>query len=451
MARRPGEWHLVGHDRDPVPADHDDVIGVASDYRKRATSLGDAYDILKDLSELDGWRGDAAERFAESADDGLGDIKKARDKYDRAADALEAYADAVSTARRDTMTALRAAEAAEDVRRTNAVDGLAGVSEPTDAQRDAQRDRDRAASGARDDINAAAGDVSRALSALEDAAKTCAHEIGKAADSMEDGWFDDFKGWVRDHADLLKTIVKIIEWVAIAIAAIGLVLAFTIGAPFALIALGIAAAAAVLLIDAALVAAGEESWTKLIWDVAGLALSIFGGKLAIKALSQMGKLAPATTKAMDEVASVAAKSLPQNAKNALRITNPNNPLYQWGKTQLDDAVRASQQGLQQGLDNAAPKLGDVVRLLDREAANNLAKMQYLQGRFPNLAGLSGDLDQVAAGLKNTALANWTGTVGAVDAALDQVSDFSISDTVQSGMAELQEELSELHWRIKTVL
>lgn len=57
-----------------------------------------------------------------------------------------------------------------------------------------------------------------------------------------------------------------------------LVLAVIATAPFALIALGVALAAAILLLDAALLTVGEATWGDVAWDLAGLALSAVGGR-----------------------------------------------------------------------------------------------------------------------------------------------------------------------------
>ena len=88
MTLRSGDWHLLGHASDPVPASEYDVDRVASTYERRGNDLRSTHGALERLSRLDGWRGDAAESFAESADDRLGDLAKAATKYESAARAL---------------------------------------------------------------------------------------------------------------------------------------------------------------------------------------------------------------------------------------------------------------------------------------------------------------------------------------------------------------------------
>ena len=66
MSRRAGDWHLLGVDQDPVPASYVDVDAVADEYEDRGEKLREAHTALSRLANLDGWRGDAAEAFAEA-------------------------------------------------------------------------------------------------------------------------------------------------------------------------------------------------------------------------------------------------------------------------------------------------------------------------------------------------------------------------------------------------
>lgn len=402
MSRRTGDRSLVGYHSDPVPADWSDVDGVASDYRKRADDLALAHATLSNLSELNGWTSEAAAEFAESAHDGLGDLAKARDKYDGAADALEAFADAVSTARTDTWNGLPAAEEAEQTRRANDADNLSGLSEPTQQQVDDQSACDTSASQAR---TCAGNDVQAAVAALEQAARTAAEKIESASESYDDGWFDDFKGWVREHADILRLIVDILEWVAVALAVIG----FFLGG-WVFLVIAIAVAAAILLIDAMLVSAGEEEWSKLIWDTVGLALTAVGGTAALKLA---GKMSRVFKSGMDDVvADVAAasrNSLGPMITNALgrSATNPIRWLGE-GAAWLNKVSAVSRFRMNNFF--TMPSLRSVLQAGNFGTARQLA-------RFEHLARV-GQVDSLAAGMAGLArgsrIPDWAMTVQGLD-------------------------------------
>jgi hypothetical protein len=80
MTRRHGDWHLVGYDDDPVPASTWDVDTVERQTRARADEASDMREVLRRLADLDGWRGQAAEAFAERAEEVLGDLAQVEDR-----------------------------------------------------------------------------------------------------------------------------------------------------------------------------------------------------------------------------------------------------------------------------------------------------------------------------------------------------------------------------------
>ena len=58
MTKRTGEWGLLFHPDDPIPASEYDVRKVASRMRTRANEAQEIKDILSAIADLDGWRGE---------------------------------------------------------------------------------------------------------------------------------------------------------------------------------------------------------------------------------------------------------------------------------------------------------------------------------------------------------------------------------------------------------
>ncbi|MCW2616599.1 MAG: hypothetical protein JWN08_3593 [Frankiales bacterium] len=91
MSARAAEWHLLGHGSDPVPHSTTAVDRLADTYEQTAVAIRESTDRLRRLAELDGWTGDAAEAFAEAADDLHGDLGDAERRYEDAGVALRAF------------------------------------------------------------------------------------------------------------------------------------------------------------------------------------------------------------------------------------------------------------------------------------------------------------------------------------------------------------------------
>lgn len=378
MSSRGGRWDLLGYDSDPVPADWHDVNAVAKAFGDKRDALENTWTTLDKLSRIDGWRGEAAEEFATHAQGGLESIGKARDKYGMAAKALSTYANDVDAARSVSNQALREAEEAEARRSANKTSLLTGVTEPTPEQIAAENDRLRRQKLAVHDLNSAVTKLKNALDDLEDDAKRCARGIRNASDSYKDGWFDDFKGWVRDHADLIKQIVEVLEWVAIAVAAIALLVAIVAsgGALAALLAIvGAGLAAALLAAHASMMAAGVDgvSWGDIAFDLVSLA-SFGAGRI----LGKMTKVAYEGAKAgtIAQAAARAESSLAQNVKNALKISNPRNPLRIWASNQVANANAAARSGVEAAL-KVEPKVTARILALGKDDAVRLAQLKQL--------------------------------------------------------------------------
>lgn len=330
MTRRYGEWELLDLDGDPVPAGRGTVSGIADTMRGRADEASEMHGLLKKLSDLDGWRGEAAETFADKADDVLGDLGKVEDRYLKVAEALDGWAVDVGTARTATKAALDAAVAAADTLKKHPDHPDVGDLTPE------QSDDVTKHGEAKDALDAAKGKLQDAMDALDDAATRAKDAIEDAADIWDDGVWGNVKGWVRRHADLIDLICNILEMVTLVLGAALLLLVLTVGAPFLLVAIAIGASVLLVVARTSLVVAdtGKATWADVGWDVVGLAATLVGLKTASTALKGLKGLAPAMSARIGSSTKASAltrligKNGPQ-FKNALNITNPRNGLAKW--------------------------------------------------------------------------------------------------------------------------
>lgn len=450
MTARQADWSVVHHTHDPVPADEWDVRRVARQYQQRGDDLAASKSALQRLSELSGWTGEAAEEFAKKAADRVEDLGTAAEKYLDVAAALTTYAGHVATARSDTWDALQRATEAEEQRRRLDGDPLAGIEDPTPEQLAARVDQwDRRAEWAAA-RGKAAGDVEEALERLRDRASQCADEIRRASEKFSDGWWDDVKGWVRDHADTIKMIVDVMKWIAVAVAAIGLVVALFVSAPFVvvagLVALGIALAVGILAGDALLLTVGEATWGDIAWDTAGVVLSVVGGRAALQAARSLpSALGNARNAVVASEQAAARSNLPQNVKNALNITSARGAgLRRWADREVAEAITGAASGVDEML-KVSPTLSARLRVLDSEIATTIEKLRVLRGFDVPAAAES---IRVAQGLvKGVVVANWTGLTTALDEVADQVGGISLSAVPRGLVDEAVDEVGDLRWRL----
>lgn len=305
MSKRYGEWDLFDdYTSDPVPASRLEVRDVAGDMSDRSKEASDIHDVLKKLSDLEGWRGKTAEAFAEKADEVLGDLDKVEDRYDKVAKALYDWAEDVDIARDETWKALKDAEA---------------------AGKDDKEALDKAKTK-----------LTNAMGILDDAAGDAENAIDDAADVWDDGMWGNVKGWIRDHADLIAAICDALKIIAAILGAIILVCAIVASAPFALIVAAIVVGALILAADSAQVLAdtGKADWKDVAMDAVGLALTCVGGSAAKSAMTGLKSLVPQVASRVGTSAKTTALSRLIGSSrtqfnNALKIRNPANNLARW--------------------------------------------------------------------------------------------------------------------------
>lgn len=409
MSRRAGEWHLLQLNgawltSDPVPTDSFSLALAARSYATMATAIRDCSSKLKRLSELHGWQGKAAERFAMAAEDVAGDLGAAHQRYEETGGALTDLVQPVEQARADSMRALEDAITASGAERAHAAGPP--IANPTPDQVAADHDRANRlaeAQGARARANAR---LQAAIDALDDARRRAAKRIRDAAEHDSDGIWDNIKGGLRHFCSWahLDVIVKILSAVAAVIALVLVVVAIIASAPAWLVIAGVAVSALLLAGDAALVISDSEggSWTAVAWDVVGL-LSfgvgrVMGGaaRASAAAARDMAALRLGAEASTQEAARLSSSVEAARAANALKIADPGNALRIWaeGRTVVyaeraaNAAVLAHDAVIAGELPRVASELSRLAGLSELTAAE-AAKIQAAQQALRVVAGAEG--------------------------------------------------------------
>lgn len=407
MSARAGEWHLLGHGRDPVPGEPAHADRLAQGYRATADDIERLAGRLRRLGELDGWTGKAAEKFAEAADDVAADLGAAERRYRELADAVRGWVAPLSRARDESAGALREAETAADDQRRYRHDPYAGVADPTPDQLTAQQRWESAGDDADERRAKAQKRLDDALQDLDRAAEDVAGRIADAAEHGRDRIWDNVGGWVRDHAELLEKVATWAGRIALGLAIITVAVLLIVTAPAALLmgALfwGAVVAGGVQMVTHSVMKAsdaGDVSWLDIGMDLVGL-VTAGVGRILTHGLGGLGGLVgvrqgtAALTGRVGQYADGAARTAQQalergaasytRAGNATRIGDPANPLRRWGQQSLDDAGdRVAAAGQQAAADVQAGVVTQVSRLaqlraLDVELATDLAELRRLGG------------------------------------------------------------------------
>lgn len=287
-AARVGEWHLLDHDDDPVPAEASGLDAVIRHYKEIAEMMTTQAALLKKVGEGDEslLKGESADAIREKAGESHERLAAAAGRYEDVHAALKEYQPALETARSETGTALKDAEAAAAKQR-----GAEGMPDPvnadrpddapplTDSERRDSQDRTNAIAGAKADLDAAKAKCEAALETLQAAAD-------RAKAKIKENWGDDglgHSGWEAFLHKALKWIVEILGWIGMALAILAMLIP---GLQFlATLALGVALVG--LLGSTVLAIAGESSWVNVIFGILGV-LTLGLGKVAMN-LAKAGK------------------------------------------------------------------------------------------------------------------------------------------------------------------
>jgi RHS repeat-associated protein len=289
VSRRPTDWSpLAG--ADPVPGDPDEIERVAKSLTDMADEITRQSANLRKLATAEGWDADAGRTFADSASDLASQLDKAHGRYATAGGALKNYAPELRHAQSVADSALTDAQAAQSTINANQPPTHPAAGPPTPDEATADRNRQTAHDGGVSALQAAQRKLSDATDHRDEQARRAARAIGHSInhDDLKDSWWDKFKNWVHEHADLLKAIAKIAELVATILSTIALAISWIPVLDFlSPVLLGLAALASgvALVCNLMLALSGDGSWLDVAVDLFAVVTLGFGAKagMALKA------------------------------------------------------------------------------------------------------------------------------------------------------------------------
>lgn len=407
MSARPGEWHLLDHDSDPVPGDPLEVGDEATHYSTVATTISDQATRLRRLAEDDAaLKGYYADELQDGMNDLADDLDKIHERFAVAGSELAKLEPALDSARTRTKRALDDAVDAQTTIDANApsddpIDPTAPP--PTQDEKDADEARDNRHSAAEGALSDARTACRTAMSDFDEIADDVARRIREAADDdMKDSRWDKFKGWVGSIASTLSFVADILGYIALGLTVLAmfipglnvlvLVLVLTLGS---------------LLIHTLLAVTDNGSWLDVAFDVVGL-LTLGIGNKAI-AVARAGRSVTLTRAATTSARSARNAAFARTAWNGgqgfrgvLSMARPSVRAAM--RTAYNDefaAVMGRQVATSTSVSSMLRAGGD------REVANLMDDLARIRVDFPNVRV---DLDhirglQVAAASAGTGMAS----------------------------------------------
>lgn len=281
-AARMGDWPLVGHDSDPVPADPSELDKVIAHYKTMSEAMTEQAALLKRIGDGDVrlLKGQSADALRKRARESAGALDKAAARYSDVHSALDAYEPSLTTARTDTWNGLLEAEkAARELQSAEGMPDPVNATRPddakplTDAEKTQSSERASAISTASSGIAGAKQKVAGALEALRVAAEAASAKIREnwKVDGLHTSGWDAF---VHRLNKFLKALVEILTYIGMALA----VLAILIPGLNVIALIGIGVAVVSVVASVILAAQGEGSWLGVILGV----LSLVGIGIAAK-------------------------------------------------------------------------------------------------------------------------------------------------------------------------
>jgi len=281
---RAGEWHLLGYDSDPVPADVAGLDPVIKHYVDIALAMTTQAKLLKKIGDGDETllKGKAADAMRKRSRESADALNKASERYVDVRDALRVFRPELEFARSETGLALKdaqdaagaqsAAEGMPDPVNTNRPDDAPPL---TDKEKQESESRTGKIDAAKGSLEAAQAKARAAMTRFDEAATTAANKI-------RENWGDDglhHSGWeafLHKLNKFLKKLVEVLMYIGMALA----VLSILIPGLGMLTLLGVIVTVVSVVASFILAVQGEGSWLSVIIGVLSLGLIGVAAKMA---------------------------------------------------------------------------------------------------------------------------------------------------------------------------
>lgn len=274
----------------PIPGDPAGIRARANKFTRTADAILEAVRGLQTaIADTRNHSSEALDELAENAGDVSSHLDSLHNRYQVAGEALSGFATALETAQSQVGPLIQESSQSEasvhyydrqidiyDDRRHAATDPTELAEINTHLAGLHRRRNSQVA-----DIANARARFEQIVESLRQAGIAAANRLQTAtsSDGFNDTLWDDFTGWVAEHAEILKALRTVLSWVTAALSVLSFF--FPVLAPFAL-------AAALLTAGLSLVLAlsGEISWVDFALDVIA-ALSFGVGALAVRGVSRV--------------------------------------------------------------------------------------------------------------------------------------------------------------------
>ncbi|MFI6852401.1 putative T7SS-secreted protein [Streptomyces sp. NPDC050416] len=389
--RRPVDWHPLA-EKDPIPGDPEDIRDEVRRMKDLASTLRDQAAILRKAADGDALQGKYADKIREKSGELEKRFRETAGRYERVVGDLGSWANELEGFQERADGVLRAAKQADEEH----------AAEVKKKEAEVKKDGERKASEESDPNSHLAPyhkQLNQVISDRNSRAQHYAENIDKdISDIIKDSKWENFKDWVHEHAETIKTVVEILSWAATIIGVIALL--FTpVGWLATLITVTTLSLTALVGVGHTLLAlSGDGNWADVAMDVFALATLGFGS------VAMKGVKAAATTL---KTASRAGRF--QRYSNLRKLLDKNIMRYGTDSARGAKAVRAKDALRQIGAKETRPGTTRLERLLSGEAevasASKFAKSMRAEfGGNPDVVKAADAMDKAARNFRANYLA-----------------------------------------------
>jgi hypothetical protein len=381
--RRPVDWHPLA-EKDPIPGDPEDIRDEVRRMKDLASTLRDQAAILRKAADGDALQGKYADKIREKSGDLEKRFRETAARYERVVGDLGNWANDLEGFQKRADDVLRAAKQADE---EHAAEAKKKEAEAQTDGKDAAKPQD---SSPESHLTPYHKQLNQVISDRDSRAQHYAKNIGAdISDIIKDSKWEDFKDWVHENAETIKTVVEILSWAATIIGVIALL--FTpVGWVATLVTVATLSLTALVGVGHTMLAlSGDGNWTDVAMDVFALATLGFGS-IAMKGV----KTAATTLKA----ASRAGRF--QRYANLRKLLDKNIMRYGTDSARGAKAVRAKDALRQIGAKETRPGTTRLDRLLSGEeevaSASKFAKSMRAEfGGNPDVVKAADAMDNAA--------------------------------------------------------
>ncbi|MGW9173817.1 putative T7SS-secreted protein [Streptomyces decoyicus] len=396
--RRPVDWHPLA-EKDPVPGDPDDIRHEVTKMKDLAKTLRDQASILRKAEDGDALKGKYADKIREKSGDLEKHFRETAGRYERVVGDLGKWAHELEGFQERADGILKAAKQADEEH----------AAEVNKQESEAKKDGDKKKPEDSDSDSHLAKyhkQLDDVTSERDTRAQHYANNIGDdISDVLEDSGWEDFKDWVHENADTIKSVIEPLSYAATIIGVVALM--FTpVGWLATLITVATIGLTALVGVGHAMLAlSGDGNWADVAMDVFALA-TLGVGSVAMKGV----KAAHTTLKATSRAGRF------ERYANLRKLLNKNVMKHGADSARGAKAIRAQRALRQIGSKETTPGTNRLDRLLSGEgevaSASKFAKAMRTEfGGNPDVVKAADTMDKAALKFKLNYAAATTVDVG----------------------------------------